>query len=101
MRDLDDGGMGSIEFIADNQERRYACGSKIGVVLFDTDGVDVISAVIIVDQEGFIFELDIIKGDYSELGSLAIDADKLWRSDNEPDNVFRAMRLRVPKTQMA
>lgn len=59
VRDLDDGGMGSIEFIADNQERRYACGSKIGVVFFDTDGVDV-SAVIIVDQEGFIFELDIV-----------------------------------------
>lgn len=62
--DLNDGGMGSLEFVGDQQR-------VLGVVLAeaewgDTDGIP-LSIVVNADQHGQLFELDIWKVDFSAI----------------------------------
>jgi hypothetical protein len=66
VKDMKDGGMGSLRFkAADNQNRRF--GKKIAEAEFtDKDGV-LVSAVVNVDDSGELFELDIWKVDFSAL----------------------------------
>jgi len=66
VEDMKDGGMGSLRFKdADNRERRF--GKKIAEAEFtDEDGIPV-SAVLNLDDNGELFELDIWKVDFSAL----------------------------------
>jgi hypothetical protein len=66
VKDMKDGGMGSLRFKAgDNRERRL--GKKIAEAEFtDDDGVPV-SAVLNLDDHGDLFELDMWKVDFSAL----------------------------------
>jgi hypothetical protein len=66
VEDMKDGGMGSLRFKdADNRERRL--GKKIAEAEFtDEDGIPV-SAVLNLDDNGELFELDIWKVDFSAL----------------------------------
>lgn len=66
VEDMKDGGMGSLRFKdADNRERRL--GKKIAEAEFtDEDGIPV-SAVLNLDDNGELFELDMWKVDFSTL----------------------------------
>ena len=66
VEDMKDGGMGSLRFKdADNRERRL--GKKIAEAEFtDEDGIPV-SAVLNLDDNGELFELDIWKVDFTAL----------------------------------
>jgi hypothetical protein len=66
VKDMKDGGMGSLRFKdRDNRERRL--GKKIAEAEFtDEDGLPV-SAVLNLDDNGKLFELDMWKGDFSAL----------------------------------
>ena len=66
VEDMKDGGMGSLRFKdADNRERRL--GKKIAEAEF-TDEDDIpVSAVLNLDDNGQLFELDIWKADFSAL----------------------------------
>ena len=66
VRDLSDGGMGSIEFLSELLlERRHAkCIAEADYM--DSDGVPV-SIAVNVDQHGKLFELDLWKVDFGPL----------------------------------
>ena len=67
VRDMPDGGMGSIQFYrsANLDKRRF--GKQIAEGAFrDVDGVPV-SVTLNMDQQGELFELDFFKGDFSPL----------------------------------
>ena len=66
VRDMDDGGMGSIELLPRGaQPEAQRIGSVVADHDFlDTDGVS-ISVALIVDQNGDPFELDVWKVDFS------------------------------------
>jgi hypothetical protein len=66
VEDMNDGGMCSLRFqTVDNRQRRF--GKKIAEAEFtDEDGTPV-SAVVNVDENGELFELDIWKVDFSPL----------------------------------
>ncbi|HEU0156519.1 MAG TPA: hypothetical protein VFQ82_10650 [Stellaceae bacterium] len=66
VKDMPDGGMGSLRFkAADDRVQRF--GKEIGEVLFtDQDGV-MVSATVNIDDYGELFELDIWKTDSSPL----------------------------------
>jgi Domain of unknown function (DUF6984) len=66
VRDLSDGGMGSIELgeSSSDARRMLACVAEADYV--DSDGVSV-SIAINVDQNGHLFELDMWKVDFSPL----------------------------------
>jgi len=68
---MDDGGMGSLYLFVDeeNKENRKF-GAQVSEYQFlDKDGIDVIASLN-VDEEGYLFELDIWKADFSELNNL-------------------------------
>lgn len=66
VRDMHDGGMGSLRFIKpDSRDRKFGCQIYEGA-FSDSDGVPV-SITINVDQYGELFELDIFKADNSPL----------------------------------
>lgn len=66
VQEMDDGGMGSIRFVRQPLDKpRFA--TQIREATFaDMDGVPV-SITINVDQDGYPFELDVWKADYSPL----------------------------------
>jgi hypothetical protein len=66
VRDLSDGGMGSIEFLgaAPNMRRHAQCAAEADYM--DSDGIPV-SIAVNVDQNGRLFELDIWKVDFGKL----------------------------------
>jgi uncharacterized protein DUF6984 len=68
VRDLSDGGMGSIEFLgaAPNMRRHAQCVAEADYM--DSDGIPV-SIAVNVDQDGRLFELDIWKVDFGKLRS--------------------------------
>lgn len=64
IREMDDGQMGSLEFVGASDRR---VGSTAGYVEFeDTDGVPV-SVALLLDQEGRLYQLDIWKVDFTPL----------------------------------
>jgi len=76
VRDMDDGGMGSLYLLADstcdNPDRTF--GSQASACRFtDDDGVEVIVSLYL-DQFGKLYELDIWKTDFSKLQSFPSDA---------------------------
>jgi hypothetical protein len=63
---MNDGGMRSVRFrIADNRQRRF--GQKIAEAAFTDEDGTLASAVVNVDQNGELFELDIWKVNFSPL----------------------------------
>src|SRR5665213_1363736 len=65
VREMNDGGMGSLEFVNRSNSRRSA--TQIAELQFeDADGVPV-TAALNVDRHGALFELDLFKGDFSPL----------------------------------
>jgi hypothetical protein len=66
VRDLNDGGMGSIEFLCEsiNAPRQAKCIAEADYM--DSDGIPV-SIAINVDQNGKLFEIDIWKVDFGRL----------------------------------
>ena len=66
VEDMSDGGMRSVRFrAADNRQRRF--GQKIAEAEFTDEDGTLVSAVVNVDQNGELFELDIWKVDFSPL----------------------------------
>jgi hypothetical protein len=68
VRDLSDGGMGSIEFfgVTGSLRRQARCVAEADYM--DSDGIPV-SIAVNVDQHGKLFELDIWKVDFGKLQS--------------------------------
>jgi hypothetical protein len=64
--DMNDGGMGSIEFCGASAERRVFGLQVSEVTYVDADGVSV-SITLNLDQHGDLFELDIFKADNTAL----------------------------------
>jgi hypothetical protein len=64
VRDTDDGGMGSLEFVGD--ERRSLGSCLVEAEYFDCDGV-LVSIALNVDQDERLYELDMWKVDFSPL----------------------------------
>ena len=65
VEDMEDGGMGGLRFVSDQEERRL--GEKVAETRFsDEDGVPVLVSLYL-DQEGALYELDSWKTDYSPL----------------------------------
>ncbi|WP_400192293.1 DUF6984 family protein [Hymenobacter sp. B81] len=63
--DLDDGGMGSFQFVSPKTERRF--GRVLAETQYaDADGVPVLASLYL-DREGELYELDSWKVDYSPL----------------------------------
>ena len=66
VEEMNDGGMGSVEFISDDLSKNRHYGSVLGEVkLLDADGMEAFASIIF-DQYGDIFQLDIFKGDSSQ-----------------------------------
>lgn len=68
VRNLNDGGMGSLALFPNGKERYKRCfGNEVSKVQFrDTDGILVI-ATLYLDDMGELYELDIWKTDFSPL----------------------------------
>ena len=66
VRDLHDGGMGSIEFLFENIERPRHARCIAEADYMDSDGIPV-SIAVNVDQHGKLFEIDIWKVDFGRL----------------------------------
>lgn len=66
VRDLSDGGMGSIEFVGMPPNARRHATSVAEADYMDSDGIPV-SVSVNVDQHGRLFELDIWKVDFGKL----------------------------------
>ena len=65
VEEMNDGGMGSVEFVSNDLSKTRRYGSVLGEVkLIDADGMEAFAAIIF-DQYGNIFQLDIFKGDSS------------------------------------
>jgi hypothetical protein len=62
--DMNDGGMGSLRFVG-KEDRRFG-SAPIGALFSDDDGVPV-SASVILDRSGALYEVDIWKADNSPL----------------------------------
>lgn len=65
---LDDGGMGSLEFVAQNDDRTFGKAAS-QCSFFDDDGIEVIITLNL-DQRGEPYELDVWKTDHSQLINL-------------------------------
>jgi len=62
---MDDGGMGSLKFSSEADNRRY--GATVAACEFeDTDGI-LVSAVLNLDESGSLFEVDVWKVDFTPL----------------------------------
>jgi hypothetical protein len=68
VRDLSDGGMGSIEFLGMTSSARRHARCVAEADYMDADGIPV-SIAVNVDQDGRLFELDIWKVDFGKLRS--------------------------------
>ncbi|MCB2263404.1 MAG: hypothetical protein LGR52_10805 [Candidatus Thiosymbion ectosymbiont of Robbea hypermnestra] len=66
VEEMDDNGMGSLRFISESQRDRRPGETIAEAEFLDEDGVTV-SAVINVDQQGKLYELDLWKVDFSPL----------------------------------
>lgn len=67
VREMPDGGMGSLQFCAAAEEQDRVYGGYIAEGAFkDADGVPV-SVTLNLDQNGELFELDVFKADFSPL----------------------------------
>jgi hypothetical protein len=66
VREMDDGGMGSLRFQASDDEHRRRSRTFASAQFKDTDGIPVLVALD-VDQKDALFELDIWKVDFSPL----------------------------------
>ena len=64
--EIDDGGMGSLKFGAENEDDRQLGESICEAEFIDDDGVAV-SVALNVDRQGRLYELDIWKVDFSKL----------------------------------
>jgi hypothetical protein len=63
--DMDDGGMGSVRFVAASSGKKRLFGKRVADAKFvDEDGVPILVAINL-DDDGELFELDIWKVDYS------------------------------------
>jgi len=67
--EMDDGGMGSLKFEAENEDSRQLGGSICEAEFTDDDGVEVFIALN-VDQQDRLYELDVWKVDFNKLISL-------------------------------
>lgn len=66
VKDMSDGGMGSLLFLsADSRTRCF--GKKIAEAEFDDEDGILVSVTINIDNYGLLFELDIWKVDFSQL----------------------------------
>lgn len=68
VQEMDDGGMGSLRFIDQDQEARNLGDTIAEVEFLDEDGV-LVTAVLNLDQQGELYELDVWKVDFSPLRS--------------------------------
>jgi len=66
VEEMDDGGMGALLFLSDNEENRTFGEEIAEISLLDSDGVPV-SFALYLDNEGDVFELDVFKADSSPL----------------------------------
>ncbi|PJZ75674.1 DUF6984 family protein [Leptospira neocaledonica] len=65
VQEMDDGGMGSLFFLANNEGRRMN-KSIASLSFYDIDGIEV-SVTLNIDQYGDLYELDLWKVDFSKL----------------------------------
>lgn len=66
VRDMQDGGMGSIRFLSHSEKERQFGTAIVEALYFDEDGVAVNIAVNI-DNHGDLYEVDFWKADFSSL----------------------------------
>lgn len=66
VEEMDDGGMGGVRFVSPGQKHRRLGDTIAEAEFLDEDGV-VVTAVINLDKQGELYELDIWKVDFSPL----------------------------------
>ena len=77
--DLDDDGMGSIQFDIDQTKQHYK--DLVVVDYIDIDRVSV-SIALSIDQDGSLFELDFFKSDFSKLNKYPTINEVILAKDN-------------------
>jgi hypothetical protein len=85
VEEMNDGGMGSLIFLGNDQSDRRLSGAIAEADFVDADGVRA-EVVLNVDQYGQLFELDIWKVDFSPLQRLPNPAGLRVR-ESSPDSV--------------
>jgi hypothetical protein len=89
IREIDDGGMGSLEFVSDAPGER-----RLGRVLAETrfedrDGI-LVSAALNLDERDDLFELDLWKTDFSRLIALLKESEIVYARWGEKDSLTQS-----------